>query len=669
MPRIFLVDQDPSLREWCRLHLGVAGFEVAAFGDGGRALEALHAELPDLVMVATNLAGSGAFALASAMREGARTAAVPLLFLVPVHDAAALAQARGLEPAGVLTKPFSRETLLEAVTDRLARPPAAAPAEAPDLRPEPGPAALPARGTASGPLLETKQASVLVVGVRNFVSLARSLSAAMLDRFLVEFASHARQAVFDAGGWIVRADAMSLVALFEDVPDHDHPHAARAVEAALGSVLASRAAKRWGETHLPHRQSVDVSVGCGIHTGEVIVARLTIGAHLAPSIAGPTVDLAQRLEGRARGLRWSIACSETTLRQCGTRFETGYRSSLTDSDHGTSIPIVEVRGFLPGTAKPGELAKMGEVREAMLANSLLASLAGDVDRDTADRTLMVRPTLAGGDAMPMLPGRRLERRVRQSSWSEAYVAVHLETGRRELVKVRRVSMEPAAFIEAYLDDYRRVQEIRHRNIVAVHEVSRAGDIAFVALEYLAGGSLAEAMQRQLSVGASLNSLAQACLALDALHEAGIVHGGLGPEHFHFRGDGALVLADFNTSRRITAAMGPPAEGLEPPAPAPGPREDFAALGRILHALLTGDRLLLSGDFADVDGARLELASRLPLPLSPIQACLDGLLGVAGQAPVDQAPEVLMVLKGLRDIYPLEGRAVPSSGGGNGGNLG
>ena len=45
MPRIFLVEQDASLREWCRQHLGTAGIAVAPFDDGQRALEALRGEL------------------------------------------------------------------------------------------------------------------------------------------------------------------------------------------------------------------------------------------------------------------------------------------------------------------------------------------------------------------------------------------------------------------------------------------------------------------------------------------------------------------------------------------------------------------------------------------------------------------------------------------------
>jgi len=182
-------------------------------------------------------------------------------------------------------------------------------------------------------------------------------------------------------------------------------------------------------------------------------------------------------------------------------------------------------------------------------------------------------------------------------------------------------------------------------------------LVFVALEHVSGASLAEAMQRPLAVGVSLNCLAQACIALDALHQAGLVHGDLKLEHFSFRADGALVLTDFNVPRRVAAAL-----GLQEQAPACplSPRTDFLALGRILHALLTGDRLFLGPEFAAANPAELERRSRLAVQLSPIQPCLDALLGVDGQTAVDQAQDVLIALMGVRDIFPFDKR-VPAVG--------
>jgi class 3 adenylate cyclase len=659
MPKVFLLEPDPALREWCGLHLSTDGFTVVAFDDGRRALEALRTDPPELVMIATNLAGMSPFALAAAIRSNVRSALTPVLFMVPGKDPAALAQALSIEPQGVVSKPLNRELLLASVHAALGNSVKSSGNGRQSRRAEPPTAGSSTRGTASGPLLETKQASVLAVTVRNFVSLARALNASVLDRLLIEFAAQAREAVFASGGWIVRADAISIVALFEDMPDQANPHAARALEGALGTVLASRAAKRWAESTLPSRPTLDLSVGCGVHSGEVIVARLTVGAHLAPCIAGQTADLAQRLEGRAKGLHWSIACSETVVLQAGPRFEVGNSSTLTDTDRNVTIPVFEVRGYAPGFARPGELAKMGEVREAMLANTLLATLAGDVDQQTAERTILVRGARADAETMPSVPGRRIERRAKQSS-GDAYLATHTESARREVIELVRLANAPAVFVEAYLAEYRKLQKIEQRNIASVHEVGQTDAVAFAALEHVTGGSLADALRRPLTIGVALNCVAQACIALDTLHQAGTVHGNLRLDQFSFRADGALVLTDFNVTDRVAAALGLQGNAHAGRSPAPGsaakPRADFAALGRILHALVTGDRTLLGARLLTADTVELERASRLPVQLSPIQPCLDGLLGVGGQAPIDQAQDVLIALMAVRDLFPFDMRA-------------
>ena len=657
MPKVFLLEPDPSLREWCKLHLSTEGFTVVPFEDGRRALEALRVEPPELVIVATNLVGMGAFALAAAIRSNVRSALTPILFLAPAKDTTALAQALAIEPQGVVSKPLTRELLLDSVHARIGGPFVSGVAAQPSRRPEPRIPAQSARGTASGPLLETKQASILIVAVRNFVSLARALSAGVLDRFMTEFATYAREAVFASGGWIVRADAMSMVALFEDVPDQSNPHPARALEAALGVVLASRSAKRWGESALPNRASLDISVGCGVHTGEVIVARLTVGGNLSPCIAGQTADLAQRLEGRAKSLHWGIASSDTAFLQAGARFEVGQRSSLTDTDHENSIPIVEIRGYAPGAAKPAELAKVGAVREAMLANTLLATLAGDVNQQTADRTILVRGAKSAAEPLPSIPGRRFERRAKQSTSGEAYLATHVQSGRKELVEVVRVASVTAAFIEAYLNEYRSLQKVEQRNLVSVYEVGQTGELAFAALEHPGGGTLADALRGSLAIGVALNCLAQACIAIDGLHQAGIVHGNLRLEHFSFRADGALVLTDFNVMQRVNVLLrfpvrtsGPHSAGARAECTL---RADFLSLGKMLHALLTSERTLLGAKFLTADEAELERASRLPVQLSPLQPCLDGLLGVGNQIPVEQAQDLLIALMAVRDIFPFD----------------
>ncbi|MCW5624676.1 MAG: response regulator, partial [Burkholderiales bacterium] len=274
MAQILIVEPDLGLRNWCRMHLVTAGHEVTAVDDARRALKVSNDRPPDLIIIDTELANAGAFALAANLRAATRTADIPIIFAVPADDAAAIAQASAIAPGRVLTKPFARTALVETVTTRLTEGSPAAADRAPA-----GTAAAsqdaPARPALRQQLsMETKTASVLVVTLRNLVSMARSLRMKSLDPLLQRFLGEARDAINAQGGWVVRIDATGLIALFENSPHEARSHASLAIESALNIVVAARRVKRWGEAALDEPFTPDLSVGCGVHSGEVIVARL-----------------------------------------------------------------------------------------------------------------------------------------------------------------------------------------------------------------------------------------------------------------------------------------------------------------------------------------------------------------------------------------------------------
>ena len=641
--RVLLVEPDPALREWCRLHLEAQKFVVLGFGEVHAALQAARLDTPDLVVVATDLPSGGAFVLVAAMRSSVRTALVPVLFLVPSQDSQAQAFALSVEPDGIITKPISRDVLLKAVEARLAisnQVLSGRERNQPSTLASGGPSHARASGPA-GSVVEMGQASVLVVALRNFVSLARAMSAKPLSALLGRFVSAVTDVVAEQQGWIVRADAARLVVLFEDSRKTDRQHAFRAIASALNVVLAARQVKRAHDAR-PSSHYPDLSVGCGVHTGEVVIARLPGEGQLALTLAGPTADLAQRLDGRAKGLGWSIAATEAAVLASGGRFHFGRDAALTDTDHDLTFAISEVLGYNPGFATPGELPRMADVSEAVLANTMLARLAGDIDQSSADTTIVIsasrRPK---GEDMPEVPARRLVRRIGGGLRVTAYLAIHTPSGRDELVKFVRTGELTPAFVAAYLGRYRAVATLEQRNVVTVHEVSEIGEGGLVAVEHLPGGHLLDAIRHKLPVGQALRCLAEMCLALDGIHRAGLCHGALRAEHFRFREDGVLVLADINATAHAIVSSGDVAAGE-------GVRADFRAAGVILHAMLTGE---VPHD--DVGAHPADSTMRLPLPLSPLQPCLDALLGARSVRPIEAAEDVIVELLALKHLFPFD----------------
>jgi serine/threonine-protein kinase PpkA len=219
-------------------------------------------------------------------------------------------------------------------------------------------------------------------------------------------------------------------------------------------------------------------------------------------------------------------------------------------------------------------------------------------------------------------------------------------------------------VSAYLDAYRQIASLEQRNIVGVYEVGDLPDGGYVAVEFLPGGSLLDAIRDGLPIGRALRSLAEMCLALEAVHRIGWAHGALCADHFMFRESEVTTLLDFNVTEKVVGSLGLTQEPVlgkkvdldaASKDPTTAARADFRAVGRILHAMLTGDLGLLQSTQEEAP-ADLYRATRLPLTLSALQPCLDGLLGVGSGDPTQRAEDVLVELLALKDVFPFDIRA-------------
>jgi len=121
MPRVLLVEDEPSIAELVLVNLRHNGFEPVWAEDGVAAQREVDAMLPDAILLDWMLPGQSGLALARKWRAEPRTKAVPILMLT----------ARGDEPdkvAGLdagaddyITKPFSTQELLARIRAVLRR--------------------------------------------------------------------------------------------------------------------------------------------------------------------------------------------------------------------------------------------------------------------------------------------------------------------------------------------------------------------------------------------------------------------------------------------------------------------------------------------------------------------------------------------------------------------
>ena len=118
MPKILVVDDEPTLVETIRYSLKKEGYEIVVALDGLKALEVARQERPDLVILDVMLPGLDGFEVCRALR---RETIVPILMLTARDDE--IDKVVGLEIGAdeYMTKPFSMRELIARVRAMLRR--------------------------------------------------------------------------------------------------------------------------------------------------------------------------------------------------------------------------------------------------------------------------------------------------------------------------------------------------------------------------------------------------------------------------------------------------------------------------------------------------------------------------------------------------------------------
>jgi serine/threonine-protein kinase len=230
---------------------------------------------------------------------------------------------------------------------------------------------------------------------------------------------------------------------------------------------------------------------------------------------------------------------------------------------------------------------------------------------------------------------------------------HHKGGLERLVVVKcilpHLAAQPA-FVEMFLAEARYAAQISHPNIVQIYELGEENGAFFIAMEYVAGGSLRDvvvaARERHVDipVAVAVSLVAQACAGAHAAHELcddegrplGLVHRDISPHNLMVTSDGHVKLLDFGIAKATelaaentrTGALKGKVHYMSPEQcrqEALDRRSDVFALGIVLWELLAQERLFkrdseLSSMQAIVEGEVPDLLKRRPdVPLGLQQA--------------------------------------------------
>lgn len=108
-PRVLVVDDDESIRQFIEMALGDDGFEVALAEEGADALAAAERFKPDVILLDMRMPGVDGWRFAEAYRAGPGPHA-PILVLTAARDAAEYAAE--IRADAYLAKPFELAELL-----------------------------------------------------------------------------------------------------------------------------------------------------------------------------------------------------------------------------------------------------------------------------------------------------------------------------------------------------------------------------------------------------------------------------------------------------------------------------------------------------------------------------------------------------------------------------
>ncbi len=143
---------------------------------------------------------------------------------------------------------------------------------------------------------------------------------------------------------------------------------------------------------------------------------------------------------------------------------------------------------------------------------------------------------------------------------EVYLAEDLNLGRRVALKLlpSRFTQDPER-VRRFEQEARAASATSHPNILTIYEIGRveteAGDVHFMAMEFVEGQTLRQRLKRRLEMGEAIEIAIQIASGLAAAHSAGITHRDIKPENIMLRHDGYVKMLDFGLAKLTESAFG------------------------------------------------------------------------------------------------------------------
>jgi CheY-like chemotaxis protein len=125
MAQILVIEDDKSLRDLLRVHLGTHGYGIRFAADAEEGLRAVLQQQPDLILCDLNLPYLDGFEMVKALRGDDITRHIPVVVLTGRADDESFVKAMQMGVRHYITKPVQVDDLIAAINSALGPQPAA----------------------------------------------------------------------------------------------------------------------------------------------------------------------------------------------------------------------------------------------------------------------------------------------------------------------------------------------------------------------------------------------------------------------------------------------------------------------------------------------------------------------------------------------------------------
>jgi len=190
-------------------------------------------------------------------------------------------------------------------------------------------------------------------------------------------------------------------------------------------------------------------------------------------------------------------------------------------------------------------------------------------------------------------------RIGRGGMATVYRAYHPALDRYVAIKaLPDFFADDPLYRERFQQEARSVARLKHPNILEIYDFGYEDGLAYLVLELVEGGTLADRLGRPMDLRDAVAVLEQIAGALDYAHREGILHRDIKPSNILLHVDGTPVLADFGLAKmagsmqRLTSSgtvMGTP-EYMSPEQAADEPltgSSDVYSFAVVAYEMLTG----------------------------------------------------------------------------------